>query len=139
MIYACGISCLHQGTKFHLLPRLFFGGITLQLCEEYSLALEQLATAERNAITASFRSTALEALNRASPLFGACESSLIPAQYLIGLAFFHLHLRDDLDAARYWFSQFHQQKIALDHYALWVRDRYNYVRSRLQLNDHSFN
>ena len=37
MIYACGISCLHQGTKFHSSPRLFFGGITQGLRERPSV------------------------------------------------------------------------------------------------------
>lgn len=97
------------------------------ICDDYanySLSLNEVFRSQ-------FKLRAQEALHQASLLAEQRIADPAVEEFLIGLAWFELHINDDKKKATYWIDVFDKRGTSIRHYALWMQNYYSEVRQAL--------
>jgi tetratricopeptide (TPR) repeat protein len=104
----------------------------LVICDEYQAYRQQMPPATALHLLEGQRQPALQALDRASALLRQSKSTKQHIDHMIGLAYFHLQLRQDFTEAAHWQQQIDAHQPALDHFAGWLREHHAFVCAALR-------
>ncbi len=97
------------------------------ICDDYvnySLSLNE-------DFRSQFKARAHEALNQASLLTEQRIADPAVEEFLIGLAWFELHINGDKVNAAHWIGMFEKRGTNIHHYALWMQKYYSEVKQAL--------
>ncbi|GAB6276720.1 MAG: hypothetical protein SAMD01599839_12600 [Rectinema sp.] len=78
-----------------------------------------------------FGARAKEALRQASSLVEKCLTNPAVEEFLVGLAWFELHINADKEKAAYWIALFEKRGTSIHHYAYWFVNYYSEVKQAL--------
>ena len=104
----------------------------LVICDEYQAYRQQMPPATALHLLKGQHQHALQALDRASALLRQSKSTKQHIAHMIGLAYFHLQLRQDFTEAAHWQQQIDAHQPALDHFAGWLREHHAFVCAALR-------
>lgn len=99
----------------------------LIICDELVAYHDQSPTHEGIAWENQFNHLAQHALEHAIAHMNHIQQRLQLIDQLIGLAYFTLRLRNNKSAAAYWINRVKALQPALEQYASWVREHYEFV------------
>jgi len=97
------------------------------ICDDYanfSLSLNEVFRSQ-------FKARAQEALHQASLLTEQWIANPAVEEFLIGLAWFELHINEDKVKAAHWIDTFEKRGINIYNYALWMQNYYSEVKQAL--------
>lgn len=100
----------------------------LILCDEYLAYRDQLPVAWSR----RYLGLAEHALDQAIELLDACKTQRNCVDQLIGVACFSLRLRNDTSTATRYTMIVKQINPALDHFAIWLREQYQWVLQQVE-------
>ena len=98
------------------------------LCDEYLAYRDQLPPEW----SGHHFGLAVHALDQAIELLDACKTHRNRVDQLIGVACFSLRLRNDTSTATRYVTIVKQINPALDHFAIWLRDQYQWVLQQVE-------
>ncbi|CAM5784914.1 hypothetical protein CCAE64S_01458 [Castellaniella caeni] len=100
----------------------------LTLCDEYVTYRDQLPPEPRDQLVRTYRPAAKHALHEALTALSSRSGGRFTSQF-IGAAYYALKINQDQTTAKRLIDQVDNSGAALDHFALWLRDQYQYVKN----------
>lgn len=104
----------------------------LVLCDEYLAYHDQLPAHNQPDWRKRYFHLAEHALDQTVELLDASKALQNHVDILIGVAYFALRLRNDMSTAARYTTMVKKIDPALDHFATWLRDQYQWVLQRLE-------
>lgn len=101
------------------------------LCDEYLAYQNQLPAHIQSDWRKRYLHLAEHALDQAIKLLDSTQTQQRHVDYLIGVAYLVLQFRNDISTAVRYITIVKKINPALDHFAIWLRDRYQWVLQRV--------